>query len=193
MSLFSLPLLHALPVDEAVGVVEEEHREAEDHREIRRVFEGSEDPQNDQHNVVRRVREGVERTPAERKIRRQKACRDGQRTGQEIGGMEEFENKVKSPCDNGGQQEEQQHLRQFQPVHADFRLALFVRIPQPRNHRQSCHRGAHAEVGDHFAVIAERPRNAPVEYAENDRQNLPERISLCDENERGHADERSDQ
>ena len=42
--LYFLPFLHPLPVDEAVGVVEEEHRKAEDHRNVRRVFDGGEDP-----------------------------------------------------------------------------------------------------------------------------------------------------
>lgn len=47
-----LPFLHTLPVDKAVGIVDEKGQKAKDHRQIGNTFNRSEHPKPDQHYVV---------------------------------------------------------------------------------------------------------------------------------------------
>ena len=51
------------------------------------LLRAGEDPQHDQHQVVRGIGDGEPRAAAEREIRRDKAGGDGNGTGNEVGGM----------------------------------------------------------------------------------------------------------
>ena len=50
--IFALALPDLSPIYEAVAVIDKEHREADYHRQIRRVVDSRHYPHNNQHNVI---------------------------------------------------------------------------------------------------------------------------------------------
>ena len=64
---------------------------------------------------------------------------------------------------------------------------------QPRNHRHDRDGKRHAEIGDHFPEVAQAVGDRCVKYTEKDDQYLPRDVSLRDENQRGGAENGSEQ
>ena len=75
--IFSLAPPDLSPVDEAVAVIDKEHREADYHRQIRRVVDSRHYPHNNQHNIICGVAEPIERRAQECERRGDKARCDG--------------------------------------------------------------------------------------------------------------------
>ena len=74
--------MHTFPVDKRVQIVEEKGGKAKDHRQVRKLRNGSENPKRNQYDVVCGVSNRVERGTENEQHGRKKACGNGQSANQ---------------------------------------------------------------------------------------------------------------
>ena len=78
-------------------------------------------------------------------------------------------------------------------AHGHLRTAAGVRVAQPDNEAVNRHGHGHAQIGQHFPIIAETQGNQAVKQAEHDHQRKAQRVSPGTENQRRHTDQRRGQ
>ena len=105
-----LTFFHFSPVCKSVQVVCKERSEAHGNRDVFCVLNARQNPQNNQHDIVRRVSERKKRASPEREINREEACRHGNRAWDNIRGIERAQNEVKS---HGNSRRQYPHKNNF--------------------------------------------------------------------------------
>ena len=183
----------ALPIDEAVYVVDEKSNEAEDHRKIAQVLQSGGKPEGDENEVVQGISERVSGMASVGEINGKEARGDRKSGNSEICRRKGFQNEIE---DNGYKKRQKRQKKEFPlfqtGIDTNLGFSFFKGVLQPRDKREDCHRERHTDVGQHFAVIGEAIGNDTVKRAEQDDKDLSNGISFGAENERGHADERGD-
>ena len=83
-------------------------------------------------------------------------------TGDEVGGVEVFQNKIENGCHENGQENHKKDFLFRKGVYLYFRSIALIRVFEPGNHGENSDRGSHAEIGNHFPVIGEGKGNYAV-------------------------------
>ena len=187
-----LAFSHERPIYKAVDVQREEGDKANDHGQVCEAARARHNPHDDEHNIVKRVRQPVKATAPRGEVRRDKRGKHGKRAHGEVCGVERAQNKVERDCHRDGGGKKNQPFAQGEGVYLDLAAIALVRVFEPQDERDDCHGQAHAEVGYHFAVVRKRVRDYAVKHAEHDGEDLPDGIALGHERQRGHADDRAD-
>ena len=150
-----LLFVHSAPAYEAIEVVYEECREADDDRDIAFVAERGHDPEHDEHYVVCGIGGWMKRTAPEGEIDGEKARGDRNRARDEVCCAEVLQDEIKSDRDRRRKQEHQRRFGFAYAVDLDLGALARIGVAQPRYQGEKRHRGGHAEIGRHLAVVCE--------------------------------------
>lgn len=184
-----LPAAHAAPVIEAVEIVAEKHGEADHHGQIRQAVHSGQHPEDDQNQIVGCVGQRVGRAAAEHQVGCEKAGQDGHRADEKVSGFEIGEDEVEQDGDDKAEAAHPGDLSGGQAGDGHLAFTGLIRVLEPGHHRHDGDGRGHAEVGDHFAVVAEPQGDGGVGQAEHHGEDLAKDLALGDEDEGGHADE----
>jgi len=157
-----LSFLHTFPVDKAVGIVDEEGQKAKYHRKIGNAFHGSEYPKPDKHDVVEGVADCVVGTAQNQEHRRKKACGNGKGTQGQVCGVKVLQNEIERrrhrTCGKG----KERPLFCGHRGDFHFRFPCFRGVAKPTHARDDCARQGHKDVGNHFPIVTEVPRDNSI-------------------------------
>ena len=98
-----LPLLHALPADEAIQVIDQEHHKADSDGKIADILFRSYCPQDDQHHIIGGIGQGEVGTAAEGQVYGNEAGGHGQGAGDHIGSAKVVQNEIENKGYHSGQ------------------------------------------------------------------------------------------
>lgn len=150
-----LPLLYFQPVDKAVDVVDKKYEKAYCYGYIRYIRQRSQDPEYDQHNIVRRIGKREQGTAFIGQPDGDKARCDRNCARHHVRRMKCVEYEVKNKCDKRGHDGHPQNFPAFQPVYPDLRPVPVIRMFLPCDPCENSHGRRHAQICYHFAAIGE--------------------------------------
>ena len=125
---FQLPLLHSLPADESIQIIDQEHHKANDHRQVADILHRCQGPQNDQHHIVGGIGQGEVGAAAEGQVYGNEAGGHGQGAGEHIGRAEIVQNEIKNHRHNHSQDQHSNPFPSAKPVDRHLCLVSLVRI-----------------------------------------------------------------
>lgn len=179
----------ALPVDEAVNIIDEKCGKACDHRHTARIVACSDYPKNDQHNIVGGISKSIISTSACGEIGCKKACSYRNRAEKKACISECLQNEIKDCGNSCGKKKHHPFLQTAQPCNDDL-LGSLIRIPEPVDCGNNSNRRRHSEIGYHFAVVTLLKGYDSVKNGKKNRKHLTDYIALGNKNQRRNADKR---